>query len=113
MHSDILQILFPAQRGVGIDLGNIEIKESGKYDRIELKPSDYDAEFILGFNNKNYDFLLVDINDIPPPRKKRFKYKSVPWNWLEKMAIFQTNDEIEMLEQIKPFLSHPEVFSEV
>lgn len=113
-HSTLLQTLFPNQRGTGIDLGNIEIKEStSKYNRIELKKEDYNAEYILAYNHQNEIFLLVDTNDIPRPIKTRFKMKSISWNWLEKYALFSTQDEIEMLEQIKNYLSNPEVFVDI
>ena len=92
IHSEFMMNVFPKQKPTGIDLGNIEIKESTNgFNRIVVCKKDMNPkiDYFLCYNHQNFEFLIVDSQDIP---RVKGKTRSVYWNYLKSMAILQTQD---------------------
>ena len=105
-HSQKFLILFPNQQGNGIDLGNVEIKESFKYKRFILRPKDEKAEFFLFYSHEFERYWIVDSQDIPPIRKMR----SVGINQIKNLALFTTDNDMEMFEKLSELLKEPDYY---
>lgn len=91
IHSEFMMNVFPKQRPTGIDLGNIEIKEScNGFNRIVVCKKDMNSkiDYFLCYNHQTFEFLIVDAQDIPRVKGKR---RSVYWNYLKRMAILITD----------------------
>ena len=104
--------IFPNQRATGIDLGDVDIKEShGKYHRIVLGQKDYSKKikFFICYNHVFDEFLIVDSQDLEVIKAKKKTYKdrngqkqfkkqnkSYYWNYLRKIAMHTTNDLVEL-----------------
>jgi len=102
MHEGLFRVLFPYQEHTGIDLGNIEIKETTKGKEIfSLEPKDMQAEYILFYSNFQERFWFVDSQDIPFMRKRRsFRVAQI-----ERIIIWTTRDVIEVIENLKPYIN--------
>lgn len=109
-HEDpVIKLLFPGQKPSGPDLGNIEIKRVDvNYNRIYFRAKDYQQhpQYVLAYNPWDYIFALVDFEDIPP-KKWGTKLSVISWDYLQNIAIFKTNDEVKLIDKIKPFLNNP------
>lgn len=106
LHSEWMKVLFPYQKGNGIDLGNIDIKESyGKYNRIELDKKDMKAEYFFCYNHQIEEYLLVDCQDIPLVRAKR----SFSWKQLKRISIFKSKNEYESIVELNKVSKFPEL----
>lgn len=85
----------------GVDLGNIDIKESTKgFHRVIVKPKDEKAEFLLCYDHVSKHFALIDTQDIPRIRKPRSLY----FNRIEQIAKFITQSPKNMLQNISEYL---------
>lgn len=85
----------------GVDLGNIDIKESTKnYHRVVLTPKDEEAEYLLCYDHDLKQFALIDKQDIPRIRKPRSLY----FNRIERIAKFITDSPKIMLQSISEYL---------
>lgn len=109
IHSEFMMNVFPKQKATGIDLGNIEIKESTNgYDRITICKKDMNPkiDYFLCYNHQNFEFLIVDSQDIPRVKKNN---RSVYWNYLERMSLFKTSNYDEIWNKIEELSTFKEL----
>ena len=102
-HEGLLMILFPNQEGTGIDLGNVELKETttGK-EMFSLMPKDMQAEYFLFYSNLQERFWFVDSQDIPAINKRRsFRVAQI-----ERVVLWTTKDVVEVIERLRPYINN-------
>lgn len=60
----MMRNLFPHQKAIGIDLGNVELKEcSSKCRKFSIKPEDKRAEYIIFYNHWDQEFLFMNVQE--------------------------------------------------
>lgn len=102
-HSEFMQIFFK-DYSTGIDLGNIEIKESTKnYQKFTILPKDMASEFLLFYDHKSQTWSLARTNSFPEVIGKRsFRLSQV----LEH-CFFVTKNDFEIMREVhKVILDH-------
>lgn len=96
--SDYIRALFPNEVAIGVDLGNIEIKESRNgFHQFTVLPKDMFAEFFLFYDWQFEEFYFCDVQDLPEVKKKR----SFTTIQVEKFCLWKTKDEIELLTNVE------------
>jgi len=103
-HSDLMMNLFPTQRGVGVDLGNVEIKECGydsKDHKFVLKGDDTKSEFILFYFHPESEWAIVNTKEFFYRLPKK---RSVTIHQVRKCAYFRTNKIPEMMDEIETII---------
>ncbi len=98
-HNGILMIYFPNQKGVGVDYGNIEFKESTNDDSMyDLYPKDEKAEYFLFVDYVDkLPFRFVDKQDIPVIKTHR-KYTTFK---IDQICKWRTDDELLMYDRVQ------------
>jgi len=107
-HSPFMMVLFPNQKPTGVDLGNVEIKETnGKFECFTVNKIDMRAEFFLFYSWRQNKFWFVDAQDLPLVKKQRtFRVPQI-----ETACIFSTTNVIEMMEKLRPYLTDQSYYS--
>ncbi|MFA5300121.1 MAG: hypothetical protein WC389_18190 [Lutibacter sp.] len=101
-HSSFIQSIFPNLERFGIDLGNIEVKESYSYNNsFTLREKDKKSEYILFYTHLEDTFFLTKSTELTFLSKK----SKVRLSWVKKHFLFQTKDVIELIDKITPFLN--------
>ena len=96
-HSPMLMLMFPNQKGTGVDYGNVEFKESTNNDSMyDLYPKDEKAEYFLFYDFVGDIFRLCDKQDLPVIKKHR-KFTSMQIN---RICIWNKTDVVEVKEII-------------
>jgi hypothetical protein len=96
-HSELMMILFPNQKPIGIDLGNIEIKENkNQFHKFVLKPDDKLAEFFLFYDAQLMTYFIVNQVEMPKFKKKR----SISTQQVKKIAYFETQDDESLINEL-------------
>ncbi len=100
-HSELMKVLFPNHKAIGIDLGNVEIKEcKNNSHKFTLKADDKYAQFFLFYDWMLDMYFICNKVELPTIRVKR----AISTNQVQKWAYFQTNDVDELLNEIKTIL---------
>lgn len=71
-HEGLLMEMFPRQKGVGIDYGNIKFKESTNgFHKFSVYPKDMLAEYFLFYDQETEFFYLSRVSHLPKIQRKR------------------------------------------
>lgn len=101
-HSSFIRSVFPNLERFGIDLGNIEVKETYSLNGMfTLRKKDKESDYILFYTHVEDTFFLVKSNKLTFLSEKR----GMRLSGVKKQAIFQSKDVIEMLENVCPLLN--------
>ncbi len=102
-HSEFIQCFFD-EKAHGIDLDNIEIKESTlKYHKFTVKPKDMVADFILFYDHASQIWALAKTRSFPEIIQKRsFRLAQVLDN-----SYFVTKNDFEMMREVHKIISNP------
>ena len=104
-HSEFMLQIFPKQVPTGTDLGNVEIKETaGKGHQYTIRPKNRrEADFFLFYDKTEDKFFLVNTIEMPKFTKRR----SISTNQVRKIAYFETEDIIDLCDEMKDILEDP------
>ena len=108
-HSETMQVFFNNMKGVGIDLGNVEIKEcNNKWHKYTVNKKDNKAPFLLFYDHvdKEFNFVnQVEFKRIPnsctvstQQLRKEFSYKTT-------RIVMEFMNEMEEIIEDKSFLA--------
>jgi len=103
-HSGLMLVLFPSQRGVGVDLGNIEIKESTagfQTFTITRKDMSDDTEYFLFYDHQLEKFWFCPANKLPWVENKR----SYRVTQVAKVALWETSDVVQVIENMRSYIN--------
>ena len=96
-HSQLSMLMFPNQKGTGVDYGNIEFKESTKnHQCYDLYPKDEKTEYFLFTDFLDYTFRLVDKQDIPVIKNHR----KITTMQIDRICIWNKTNVVEVKEII-------------
>lgn len=100
-HSEYMRILFPNQKANGIDMGNVEIKESNNnHNMFTVSQKDMIAEYFLFYNHISDMFYICDCEDFPYVKRKRgFRIHQI-----EKISFFRTKDIDKLMEKLREII---------
>jgi hypothetical protein len=102
-HSSFIQSIFPKIEKFGIDLGNIEIKETTSFNEMfTYRKKDKESEYMLFYTHLHDEFYLVKTSDLTILSEKG----GIRLSGVKKHSFFQTKDVIVMLEKITPLLKN-------
>jgi len=95
-HSEFMHLFFD-DKSIGVDLGNIEIKESTKnYQKFTVLSKDMDAEYLLFYDHKSQTWSLAKTDSFPEVIGKRsFRLSQV----LEH-AYFVSKNDFDILREV-------------
>jgi len=104
-HSKFIQSIFPKIEATGIDLGNIEVKESTSFNQMfTMRKKDKESEYILFYSHLEDTFFITKTTEFTFLTEK----KGIRLTGVKKHSFFQTKDVIEMLETLTPLLKNQE-----
>ena len=102
-HTRFINDLFN-ESGLGVDLGNIEIKESTRaYHKFTVHPKDMEAEFFLFYDHPADMYALVKREKLPIIEKKRtFRLTQVI-----EQAYFVSKNYLEIMKEVHKIIKDP------
>jgi hypothetical protein len=96
--------LFPNQQPIGIDLGNVEIKECrNSVHKFTLKATDGKAQFILFYDWLIDTYFICNQKEMPVIRCKR----AISTNQVKKWAYFESKELDALFEELKTIIKNP------
>jgi hypothetical protein len=104
-HSKFIQSIFLKIEPTGIDLGNIEVKESTSFNQMfTMRKKDKESEYILFYSHLEDTFFITKTTEFTFLTEK----KGIRLTGVKKHSFFKTKDVIEMLETLTPLLKNQE-----
>jgi hypothetical protein len=102
-HSEFIQCFFKDNPN-GIDLGNIEIKESTlKYHKFTVKQKDMSADYLLFYDHASQIWALAQTKSFPEITQKRsFRLAQVLDN-----SYFVTKNDFEIMREVHKIIQNP------
>lgn len=98
-HSELMMGYFPNQKAVGIDLGNVEIKEcKNPNHKYTIKKKDLQAEFILFYDWLEDEYFFVNTKEMPEIKRKKREVnpeckRAISTNQVRTIAYLATKDQ--------------------
>jgi hypothetical protein len=97
-HSEEIRKIFPDIAFHGVDLDNVEVKESeSKSGMFSVSNADNRAEYMLFYHRNPHNwFYVVDMKDVPHIKKRR----GIRITQVKKLAIFKTKDHKKIKDYV-------------